>query len=434
MLIAVDKLRLVHHNQTLAAVGCDIIMKPHSILIRDYTYNLPNEKIATQPLPERDASKLLVYKNGGIISNRFHQLSNYLPNDSLLILNNTKVIEARLLFQKESGGVVEIFCLEPYGQAMETALQQTGSIQWKCLVGGASKWKHGQVLSKTICVNDKTVTVNACYKTKLDDGFVVEFSWAPAVPFVTILHAAGAIPLPPYIKRKTVEEDSERYQTIFGKVEGSVAAPTAALHFTEDVFERLEHKNVGTAFITLNVGAGTFKPVKSATIAEHSMHGEDFVITRGVIKKIVTSEKIIAVGTTSLRTLESVHWLGVKLIKGPTKDEWIIEQWEVYDLDDSISYKQSLNAIIDWMDDNKITELHCRTSLLIVPGYTFKIPAGLITNFHQPQSTLLLLVAAFIGSDWQKVYQYALENDFRFLSYGDSSLLWKNETAGSENK
>jgi S-adenosylmethionine:tRNA ribosyltransferase-isomerase len=399
-------------------------MNPQEILISQYTYELPSERIAHHPLSKRDASKLLVYKSGRIEDDQFYNLPQHLPADSLLILNNTKVIEARILFQKDSGGTIEIFCLEPFEQSMETALQQTGSTQWKCLVGGASKWKRGQILTKRIIIDGKKIELKASYKAKTEDAFVIQFYWDPIeLHFVEVLHAAGAIPLPPYIKRSAEGIDSERYQTIFGKFDGSVAAPTAALHFTKEVFTRLEEKRIDKAFITLNVGAGTFKPVKSESIAEHQMHGEDFTITKGVIEKLMASEKIIAAGTTSLRTIETVHWLGVKLLKGLLHDGWVLHQWEVYDLDNSVNYKESLKAIIEWMNKNSQTELHCRTSLLIVPGYQFKIPCGLVTNFHQPQSTLLLLVAAFIGKDWKKVYQHAIENGYRFLSYGDSSYL-----------
>lgn len=399
-------------------------MSPREILISNYTYHLPSERIAHHPLSQRDASRLLIYKSGEIEDGLFYNLPKHLPTDSLIILNNTKVIEARILFKKESGGVIEIFCLEPFEQTMELALQQRGSAQWKCLVGGASKWKPGKLLTKQLTIDDKKAELQASYKCKTDEGFIIQFNWNPVdLPFAELLHAAGAIPLPPYIKRNAEKIDAERYQTIFGKYEGSVAAPTAALHFTERVFEQLEQKKIDSAFVTLNVGAATFKPVKSETVAEHQMHGEDFTITKEVLEKIIYAKEIIAVGTTSLRTIESIHWLGVKLLKGGLKDGWVLGQWEVYSLDDAITYQESLVAIIEWMNKAFQTELHCRTSLLIVPGYRFKIPCGLVTNFHQPQSTLLLLVAAFIGEDWKKVYQHAMENEYRFLSYGDSSYL-----------
>lgn len=398
------------------------------IPIADFDYHLPAEQIASHPLVKRDASRLLVYKSGEITNDVFFQLPRHLPGTSLLVLNNTKVIQARLLFTKESGGTIEIFCLEPCGQSMEAALQQTGSAQWKCLVGGASKWKPGQVLAKKLTIHKSSATLQAAYSSKADDGFVIQFSWTPMQHhFADILEAAGAVPLPPYIKRQAEEEDAERYQTIFGNRKGSVAAPTAALHFTKEVFAGLQEKSIDVASVTLHVGAGTFKPVKSATAAGHLMHGEDFTITKEVLEKLIRAEKIIAGGTTSLRTLESIYWLGVKLMNGTLNDTWVLDQWEVYNMDDGAPYKESLAALAAWMNRHSQDTLHCRTSLLIVPGYRFKIPCGLITNFHQPQSTLLLLVAAFIGSDWRKVYDHALEQGYRFLSYGDSSLLWRND-------
>jgi S-adenosylmethionine:tRNA ribosyltransferase-isomerase len=402
-----------------------MMIEPEKILIEDYTYALPNERIAHHPLMQRDAAKLLVYKSGKIRDDHFCHLPSHLPADSLLILNNTKVIEARMLFQKKSGGMIEIFCLEPYEQSMEAALQQQGCSRWKCLIGGASKWKPGQVLEKELVIEEKKVLLQATYQGKLEDSFIIQFEWPSEFYFVQVIHVAGAIPLPPYIKRSAENIDSERYQTIFGKHEGSVAAPTAALHFTEEVFQQLEQKNIRREFITLNVGAGTFKPVKTASIAAHQMHGEYFTVTKAVIEKLMTAGNVIAVGTTSLRTIESIYWMGVKLLKGAIAKEWTLDQWEVYQLDGTVDYKEALRAIVDWMDRNNMSQLHCRTSLLIVPGYRFKIPSGLVTNFHQPQSTLLLLVAAFIGEDWKKVYQHALENEYRFLSYGDSSLLWR---------
>lgn len=395
------------------------------IRIEDYTYLLPAEKIAMHPLPQRDASKLLVYKSGRIEDDCFYNLANHLPANGLLILNNTKVIEARLLFQKGSGGVIEIFCLEPHGQSMETALQQTSSCQWQCMIGGASKWKPGLILEKEITIEKKALKLQARYIQKLGDGFIIQFDWTASYHFAQVLHAAGAIPLPPYIRRGAEAIDADRYQTVFGKHEGSVAAPTAALHFTKNVFESLREKNIATEFITLNVGAGTFKPVKAETIGGHHMHGEDFTVTKGSLQKMIEAERIIAVGTTSLRTLESLHWLGVKLLMGRIKKDWVLEQWEAYDLPKNVDYRKSLNAIVDWMNEQGLEQLRCRTSLLIAPGYRFNVPSGLVTNFHQPGSTLLLLIAAFVGNDWKKIYDHALKNDYRFLSYGDSSYLEK---------
>lgn len=400
-----------------------------NLFIKDYDYNLPPEKIAEFPLKERDQSKLLIYKNGTITDDHFFNLQNYVPEKSTLILNNTRVIEARILFQKTTGGVIEIFCLEPLKQTIEQALSSTEKVQWQCLIGGASKWKAGQILQKKILIADEDIMLNAKYISKQTDSFTIEFFWETHHSFAEILHAAGAIPLPPYIKRNATEEDKERYQTIFSKQEGSVAAPTAALHFTKTVFKKLAEKNIDAAYITLHVGAGTFKPVKTETVAEHEMHKEPFTITVDVLKKIVSSNNIIAVGTTSLRTLETIYWLGVKLKNGLIKEEWILQQWEAYELEKkspNISVEESVTALINWLEKNHQTELHCQTGLIIVPGYHFKIPDAIITNFHQPQSTLLLLVSAFIGEDWRKVYRHALENDYRFLSYGDSSYLTPN--------
>jgi S-adenosylmethionine:tRNA ribosyltransferase-isomerase len=400
-----------------------------NILIKDYDYNLPHSKIAEFPLTHRDESKLLVYKKGKIEDDKFFNLARHIPAGSTLILNNTRVIEARILFHKPTGGVIEIFCLEPFGKTVEQSLSLGENVQWLCLIGGASKWKHGQALQKEILIGGVPVQLTAHYIGKQADSFIIEFSWITQHSFAEVLHAAGAIPLPPYIKRNATEEDKERYQTIFSKQQGSVAAPTAALHFTQNVFQNLSENNIDAAYITLHVGAGTFKPVKTQSVAEHEMHKEPFHVSGDVLKRILSSKKIIVVGTTSLRTLESIYWLGVKLINGLIKDEWTLQQWESYELQKNyphISAKESLQALINWLESNNQAELHCETSLIILPGYQFKIPDGLITNFHQPQSTLLLLVSAFIGEDWRKVYQHALDSDYRFLSYGDSSLLWRN--------
>lgn len=401
-------------------------MEKENIFIKDYSYPLPNDRIAYRPLQQRDASKLLVYKSGRMEEDRFYNLARHLPEGATLILNNTRVIEARIFFTKPTGGQIEIFCLEPHAQSMEISLQQQGAVEWKCLIGGASKWKPGQVLTKTLNIDNEPVVLEARYLGKEEEAFHIEFSWNPAsIHFVQILHAAGDIPLPPYIKRSAELMDKERYQTIFAKEEGSVAAPTAALHFTEGVFQKLEEKKITANYVTLNVGAGTFKPVKAETIAGHQMHSETFAVKKETLQAILDATIVVAVGTTSLRTIESLHWLGVKLLNGDMKEEWELKQWEVYGLDDSISYQQSFAAILQWMKEKGLEELQCRTALLIVLGYQFKIPSAIVTNFHQPQSTLLLLIAAFIGEDWKGIYQYALDNDFRFLSYGDSSLLWR---------
>lgn len=402
-------------------------ISPDSILISNYTYELPSERIAEFPLPQRDQSKLLIYKNGSIIDSVFNQLPNFLEPGSTLILNNTRVIEARLLFQKETGAIIEIFCLEPFEQSIEQAMQEHEKSIWKCLIGGASKWKHGQVLSKTFGEHGNQ-TLTARYIEKKEDYFLIEFSWNNESSFVEVLHATGAIPLPPYIKRKAEQMDWERYQTVFSKEEGSVAAPTAALHFTQNTFQQLAEKNVAYDYVTLHVGAGTFKPVKSETIAGHIMHAEPFSVKKQVIQKLVNSSRIIATGTTSLRTLESLYWLSLKL-KLSSSSVLKLDQWEAYAIEEqlpNISAKESFEFLLEWMDEKGLNELHCQTSLIIIPGYQFRVAHGLITNFHQPQSTLLLLIAAFIGDNWKKVYSHALENNYRFLSYGDSSLLWRN--------
>lgn len=402
-------------------------ISPETVYISDYTYELPSANIAEVPLLNRDDSKLLVYKDGKIMDSVFHQLPSYIEPGSTLILNNTRVIEARLLFQKETGATIELFCLEPYELSIEQAMQQHEKIIWKCLIGGASKWKPGQLLTKPIGDNSGYV-LTARYIEKKEDYFLIEFSWNKAsTSFVEVLHETGAIPLPPYIKRKAEKLDWERYQTVFSEQEGSVAAPTAALHFTQNTFQQLKERNVTYDYITLHVGAGTFKPVKSATIAGHSMHAEPFSVKKQVIEELIKANKIIATGTTSLRTLESLYWISLKLKLSPNA-ELMLDQWEAYAIDEqlpNIPAKESFEYLLQWMNENAVTELHCRTSLIIIPGYQFKVAHGLITNFHQPHSTLLLLIAAFIGDNWKKVYSHALQNNYRFLSYGDSSLLWR---------
>jgi len=404
-------------------------LDPQHIYINDYQYDLPADQIADFPLSNRSASRLLEFKNGHISEDIFENLASHLPPGSTIVLNDTKVLEARILFRKSSGGMIEIFCLEPYGEAVEISLSRKGSATWKCLIGGASKWKHGLVLLKTITVGFETLHLTASFVSKEPDHFLIEFRWDPEhFIFSEILHFAGAIPLPPYIKRQPTSVDAERYQTIYGIHEGSVAAPTSSLHFTKEVFESLDAKNIKTSYITLHVGAGTFKPVKTENLSAHHMHEEPFRISLKFLKDLMESEIIIAAGTTSLRTLESIYWLGVKLMKGLQPGEWKLSQWEAYDLEENtkdVSYRESLECVYQHMKKIEAEFLHCSTSLIIVPGYQIRIPSALITNFHQPQSTLLLLVAAFIGEEWKKVYRYALDHKFRFLSYGDSSLLWR---------
>jgi S-adenosylmethionine:tRNA ribosyltransferase-isomerase len=423
------RLFLASLNSKIAAVS-RMKTDPEDIYMDEFAYDLPTHQIAEFPLEERHASRLLLYDNGKIEEGVFKNLARHLPSDAALFLNNTRVIEARIFFQKPTGGVIEIFCLEPFGSfgTTEEAMLATGETQWVCLIGGASKWKPGQVLHKEITVGPNKLILTASYVQKEKEAFLIKFSWPSEFHFAEVLHAAGAIPLPPYIKRKATDADTERYQTIFARHQGSVAAPTAALHFTNEVFEQLSTKGIHPHYLTLHVGAGTFKPVKSETIAGHQMHAEQFQVSTHTLRKLEEANNIVAVGTTSLRTLESLYWIGIKILNGLNnpREKFVLEQWEAYELaNENISYSESITAILDFLQKEKMDALFCQTSLLIVPGYKFKSAQGLITNFHQPQSTLLLLVAAFIGDDWKKVYQYALENNFRFLSYGDSSLLWR---------
>lgn len=410
---------------------------PRTLSIKDFTYLLPEERIAKYPLAERDASKLLIYKEEKIEEDTYRNISDHIPSNSLLVFNDTKVVEARLLFQKPTGGVIEIFCLEPHERYSDitTAMLQHEKVLWHCLIGGASKWKHGQVLEKKINYNSKDLVLNARYIEKMGDSFIVELSWNdPALSFAEVLHLFGAIPLPPYIKREAEISDAERYQTVYAHYEGSVAAPTAGLHFTETVFKKIKEKNIDKDFVTLHVGAGTFKPVKAEMMKYHEMHAEYFTVSRSTIQNMVDhlDKNIIAVGTTSLRTLESLYWLGVKQSMDDRPQTTEITQWGVYDQKEKkISAKEALENLINWMNEKDLDNLTAKTQIIIAPGYQFKIVNGLITNFHQPQSTLLLLVAAFIGKNpiaigWKEVYDYALENNFRFLSYGDGSLLWRN--------
>ena len=407
-------------------------MHPEKIFIKDFTYELPEERIAKYPLLNRDESKLLSYKKGKIEEDNYYNLDQYISSDSLLVFNNTKVIEARLIFQKLTGSVIELFCLEPADEYPDitTAMMQKEKVLWKCLIGGAKKWKD-EPLVKTINHDSKEIKLSAKKIKKLTDDFLIELSWNEvSLSFAEILHYAGAVPLPPYLHREAEETDKERYQTIYAKYEGSVAAPTAGLHFTERLFQKLEKKNIQRSFVTLHVGAGTFKPVKTETIAAHEMHAEFFEVRKDFIQHLLqhSDKNIIAVGTTSLRTIESLYWLGVKTILHPIIDQrnLQLQQWEVYDIDASnITTERALLSLLKWMEKNQTEMLVTKTQIIIVPGYELKVANALITNFHQPQSTLLLLVASIIGDDWKKIYNYALENNFRFLSYGDGCLIWK---------
>ncbi|MBS1743440.1 MAG: S-adenosylmethionine:tRNA ribosyltransferase-isomerase [Bacteroidetes bacterium] len=399
---------------------------PRKISILDFSYDLPAEKIALHPLPQRDASKLLIYKDGNISEDVYRNIADHLPENSLLVFNNTRVINARLRFKKATGSIIEIFCLEPHDNVNEysSIMNKKGSVRWKCFVGGMSKWKEKELIS-----DNGQFILKAVVEDKLTDAYLIRFSWEPSsLSFAEVLQAAGDIPLPPYIKRTTDTADTERYQTIYAKFEGSVAAPTAGLHFTEHIFQQLQQKNIEVDYITLHVGAGTFKPVKAAHMQDHEMHAEWIDVDLNTIKHIQQQQgKIFAVGTTSARTIESLYWLGVKYKLDPSAETKSIHQWDVYDAslnDPGISVTAALDALIEMMKIRKLNRIFTQTQLLIAPGYRFKILKGLITNFHQPQSTLLLLVAAATNGEWKKIYDYALENNFRFLSYGDGNLIY----------
>ncbi len=407
---------------------------PQQISISDYNYDLPDARIALRPLDKRDESKLLIYKNGEITEDRFSSIVNHLPENLLLIFNNSKVINARIRFEKSTGSKIEIFCLEPAGDINEysTVMNQRGLSKWKCFIGGVAKWKE-EFLMKALTDGENKIVLKAKIIGTLTDAYEVEFSWEPTtLSFAEILDLAGDVPLPPYIKRLTENEDASRYQTIYAESEGSVAAPTAGLHFTENIFTAFEKKKIQKANVTLHVGAGTFKPVKAAVMKDHEMHTEWIDVDAATIDKIMIQRDLVfAVGTTSLRTIETLYWLGVKSILYPDLEKLDLHQWDVYDEkmnQQQITIEASLSALLHWMEVKKLNRIFTQTQLLITPGYTFKIAKGLVTNFHQPQSTLLLLVAAAIGDDWKKCYQYALKNDFRFLSYGDANLLFMAES------
>lgn len=406
------------------------MLLPH-VNMKDFTYDLPESKIAQYPLQERDASKLLVYRNGEILDETYRNLYQYIPENSLLIFNNSKVIPARLIFTTSTGAKIEIFCLEPANENSEiaSAMQQQGTVLWKCLVGRLAKWKE-----PVISLQTDNFTLFATLVEKTNNGFIIKFNWQPeTLSFAGILEQFGAMPIPNYLKRKDEIIDTTRYQTVYAEQKGSVAAPTAGLHFTEHVFLQLKSKNIQTEYITLHVGAGTFKPVKGETIEDHEMHAEWIEVECVLIEKIIqqiskpTNNSVIAVGTTSLRTLESLYWMGVKALANPkiSVDEIPIKQWEVYVLPQDIEVVAALKALLQWLQKNNTDKIICKTQILIVDSYKLKMVNALITNFHQPASTLLLLIAAVVGNKWQDIYRYALENDYRFLSYGDGSLLFR---------
>lgn len=395
--------------------------------ISDFHYNLPDNKIAKYPLSQRDASKLLVFKEGDIKTERFSDIAEQLPEDSLLIFNNTRVIHARLLFRKETGAVVEVFCLSPFfPEDYVLSFQQRERCSWHCMIGNAKRWRDGEL---HLQVGNVTLVARKVQKTEND--VIVEFSWNdPQITFSELLEQAGKLPIPPYLNRASEAEDDETYQTVYSSVEGSVAAPTAGLHFTENVLQKLHAKGVLAAEVTLHVGAGTFRPVKSENIGGHDMHTEFFSVSRRAIEAMLANTgNLIAVGTTSMRTIESLYYIGKKLAQNPTLQphELVVSQWEPYEETEAIAPEKALQNILNYLNANGQEQLLAATRIIIAPGYKFRFANGIITNFHQPESTLLLLISAFVGNDWRNIYDFALANEFRFLSYGDSSLLWRSE-------
>lgn len=416
----------LHH--AIIIVWCkDFIMKKiQEIAIAEYDYPLPDERIAKYPLAERDASKLLLYNKGEVCEDIFSNLPKYIPQGAVMVFNNTKVIQARLRFRKETGALIEVFCLEPEQPCdYQQIFLETEECVWQCLVGNSNRWKGG-VLSQVIEVAGEKVTLSV---ERVGDAAAVNhvrFSWDGGCSFAELLEAAGELPIPPYLNRKTEESDTRTYQTVYSKVKGSVAAPTAGLHFTPSVLDALSVAGVEREEVTLHVGAGTFKPVKSELIADHEMHEEYIEVRKELIEKlIVAGGSAVAVGTTSVRTLESLYFLGEQVFENPAlqPDELHVGQWTPYDRDHTLAVTDALAALVDWLERNSLEKLHAHTQIMIAPGYTFRIVKAIVTNFHQPKSTLLLLVSAFVSGNWRKIYDYALANGFRFLSYGDSSLL-----------
>ena len=404
-----------------------MVTKTQQISIEDYNYSLPDERIAKFPLPKRDESKLLLYRDGKDSESVFKHITDYLPKGSLMVFNNTRVIQARLLFQRATGAQIEVFCLDPAApHDYELIFQQTEACNWICLIGNAKKWKE-PVLSREITVAGQTVRLSAEKVQSYGETHQIRFSWDGGFSFAEVLDAAGELPIPPYLHRKTEESDLKTYQTVYSKIKGSVAAPTAGLHFTPEVLADLDAKGFGREELTLHVGAGTFKPVKSETIEGHEMHTEYISVRRSTIERVMQNfGKIIAVGTTSVRTLESLYYIGVTLAAHPdaTSEELIVRQWMPYeDANNRLTPAEALQNILDYLDKHQLNTLITATQIIIAPGYEFKIVKGIVTNFHQPKSTLLLLISAFVKGDWKNIYDYALGHNFRFLSYGDSSLL-----------
>ena len=400
--------------------------KIQEIAIAEYDYPLPDERIAKYPLSQRDSSKLLLYNKGVVSEDVFSNLPKYIPQNALMVFNNTKVIQARLRFRKETGALIEVFCLEPEQPCdYQQIFLETKECVWQCLVGNSNRWKGG-VLSQVVEVGGKNVILSVERVGGPAAVNHVRFSWDGGVSFAELLEAAGELPIPPYLNRRTEESDTRTYQTVYSKIKGSVAAPTAGLHFTPVVLEALTAAGVEREEVTLHVGAGTFKPVKSELIADHEMHEEYIAVRKALIEKIVAAGgEAVAVGTTSVRTLESLYFLGELVAENPsvTQDELHVNQWTPYNREHSLTTVDSLKALLEWMERNGLDRVHSHTQIMIAPGYKYRIVKAIVTNFHQPKSTLLLLVSAFVNGDWRTIYDYALANGFRFLSYGDSSLL-----------
>ena len=399
---------------------------PRHIRISDYNYPLPDARIAKFPMAQRDHSKLLVYRQGEVGEDLFYNLPNYLPKGALMVFNNTKVIQARMHFRKETGALIEVFLLEPAEPTdYELIFQTSERCSWYCLVGNLKKWKEG-TLTRTITINQYPITVTATRGPVHGTSHLVKFEWTGGFSFAEVIDAMGELPIPPYLNRETQESDKTTYQTVYSKIKGSVAAPTAGLHFTPEVLSALDAHGIDREELTLHVGAGTFKPVKSEEIEGHEMHTEYISVRRSTIQKLIDhNASAIAVGTTSVRTLESLYYMGLKVMQNPeaSEDDLHVNQWEPYDTDTTVSTVESLSALGAWMDAHGLEVLHSSTQIIIAPGYDYHIVKMLVTNFHQPQSTLILLVSAFVRGDWHTIYDYALSHDFRFLSYGDSSLL-----------
>ena len=401
-------------------------MEP-KIKIQDFAYNLPQERIAKYPLECRDASKLLIYNNGMIEENFFFTLSSHIPQNSLMVFNNTKVVPARLFFKKETGALIEIFCLEPImPEEYVTMFEVTDRCRWKCIVGNVKRWKNDTLSLYNPLEDEAIKEMGLCADLieRQGEASIVEFSWSNGAPFSKVLELCGSVPIPPYLNRDTEDIDLERYQTLYARFRGSVAAPTAGLHFTDAVLENIKSKGITVNTVCLHVGAGTFLPVKSSRVAEHTMHREPFVVTLSFLKGLLErTGKVIAVGTTSVRTLESLYYVGVGCIE--TGQPCDVDQWAPYSRDYEYTTEESISALISYMVSNGLNEIQLGTRIIIVPGFRFRVVDVLVTNFHQPKSTLLLLISAFVGGDWKRIYDYALANDFRFLSYGDSSVLFR---------